>query len=173
MRTYIPKQPIHLYRNEVEVLKKIREGSRMVNIRSFVSAFIKADEVKDGEIIVFLDEGELADGKYGKQLNIRVNYKSEERLFTIKKTNADKLSEAFGEETKNWVGKGAKLTVERVKVMGEMVDTITLDPIIKNGAEKKLPKSLKCQECDEVYTESNEIATVLKRGCLNCKAVVK
>ena len=83
--------------------------------------FIKAGrDVFGGEILTFMNEGELKestmykkpDGTPNIQLVIGVELPGWEiKKISVNKTSMKNLANAFGLDTKNWVGKTAKINV--------------------------------------------------------------
>ena len=111
--------------------------------------FIKAEELEGGEIIEFLDAGTLSEitspeGKTKKVINFQVLLNGEERNFTPNKGNLGVFVEAWGDESENWIGKKFKVKLVKVKVFGEVKNSIDAKPI-KNGKtiEGKEVKSVK------------------------------
>lgn len=91
-------------------------------------AFIKPNEdVQDGDLITFLDEGEESEGKYGKKMNIRVRTpKGDEKLLSLNNTSKRNLVEHYGDESKAWIGKQAQVNVVKQLVSGEMKSIIVI-----------------------------------------------
>lgn len=102
-------------------------------------SWIKADDVKDGQVVTFVNEGEWTesskfthdDGSPVRQFTIKVKLNGEERDMNLNKVSRENLVEAYGDDTANWVGMSAK--VEKVKVMvgGEMKNSIILHGVSK------------------------------------------
>ena len=93
--------------------------------------YLKADEVKTGELLKFLNEGEettstkfsypemtmagtphpLA-GQMKKQFEIKVSLgNGEERTLTLNKTSYTAVGDKLGYDTKDWINKIAKITI--------------------------------------------------------------
>lgn len=109
--------------------------------------WIKSSDIKTGDILTILNEGEWQesskftydDGNPVKQFVVRVEFGGEEKDLTMNKVSRTNLSEAWGDETSEWVGK--KVVAEKVKVMvgGEVKDTVILSP--STPVKGELPKN--------------------------------
>ena len=93
--------------------------------------YLKAEEVKTGDLIKFIDEGKetvstkftypeftLAGkphpfaGQFKKQFEITVSLgNGEERIFTMNKTSFSNVANKLGYETSDWIGKIATVTI--------------------------------------------------------------
>lgn len=82
--------------------------------------YLKAKDVRDGEKVTFLDEGciETSDkykyensGEPVKSLIFKVDYKTEQKKIKVVSQSKGSLIEAWGDETKNWIGKTATIFV--------------------------------------------------------------
>lgn len=90
----------------------------MVNTSS-LSKFLKADHVKDDDIINFMTAGTIEfkefkkDGKVETNpvLEMAVRVKGEDKIYTPNATTRGLLEKAWGNDTENWVGKQARITV--------------------------------------------------------------
>lgn len=79
--------------------------------------FLKVSEVKDGTIIKFTNEGvwrdsrkfTYPDGSVKKEFVITIEVDGENKSFTLNKTNRDTLKLAWGKDTKEWIGKEARI----------------------------------------------------------------
>jgi len=107
----------------------------MVNAKDFFSGnFLKAEDCKGGEICEILDEGEITEltnpeGKVKSVMNFQVSFGESEKTFTPNKSNGNTLVEAFGEDTKSWVGKRFKISLAKVRVFGKLKDSIVVEPL--------------------------------------------
>lgn len=97
--------------------------------------FLKVKEVKNGDLIRFVDEGvwvesktfKYKDGNPQQQLQFQVeDSNGETKTFSMNKINRETLTAAWGRDTKNWIGKFAEITVREVEVGGEIRDAIRL-----------------------------------------------
>jgi hypothetical protein len=129
--------------------------------------FLSAKNVKNGDVLTFKDEGVLVLGKFihaetfsnGKpnpkagtpreELRFNVSVNGEDYIFTCGKTNQEIMKEAFGWETKEWVGKKATIAVIKVNVGGNLKDSVMLTPILKADAKTEVHPDI-----DEVEWEA-------------------
>ncbi len=81
--------------------------------------FLKADDVKDGDLITFKAEGKwvesqwkYADGNAKKQYIMPIDYKGAEYNISIGSYSKEELIPAYGNDTAKWVGKNAKIKIE-------------------------------------------------------------
>jgi len=99
--------------------------------------FLRVDDVKNGDVITFLNEGEwleskkytYSDGTPRKDFVIKVSISGTEKDMRLNATNRSNLISAFGNDTANWVGKSASLEKTKVMVGGKMMETIIVKPI--------------------------------------------
>jgi len=98
--------------------------------------FIKGEDVKHGDSVKFLDEGEWSenqkykypDGNPRWDFICKVDHNGDEKKMRINATNKKALIAAWGDETKDWIGKTAKMTLETALVAGERRKMILLEP---------------------------------------------
>jgi hypothetical protein len=58
----------------------------------------------------------------------------------LNKTNREAMIEAYGDETAEWLGKSATISIEKVMVGGKKMDTIVLSaPFQGSGKEDETP----------------------------------
>lgn len=96
--------------------------------------FLKAEDVKAGQVVTFLDSGVAAEitspeGKVKKVVNFGVKLNGDEKSYTPNKTALQVLIEAFGDETEEWVGRKFKITLVKVNVFGTMKNSIVPEPL--------------------------------------------
>lgn len=98
--------------------------------------FIKGENARDGEIVKFLDEGEIQtsdtfkykDGNPVKSLVFKVVYKGEEKQMKVTMQSKVALIDAWGDETKLWIGKMATIFV--FPTPDGQKKTIVLKPLV-------------------------------------------
>ena len=86
--------------------------------------WLKSEDVKQGDIITFLSEGEwvasakytYADGTPRKDFLLKVKHGEVDKDMRLNATNKKILIKAFGDETKEWIGKTAKLSTADIMV---------------------------------------------------------
>jgi len=109
--------------------------------------YLKTQEVKSGEIVTFKNEGEWIestkwkydDGNPKVDFVIKVDWKGEDKLMRLNKGNRDILKEEYGDETADWIGKSATITIEKVMVGGKKMDTIVLTIPFQGTEDTNVP----------------------------------
>lgn len=100
--------------------------------------YLKADEVKPGDIITIMDEGEWVTsakftnpktGEPKKDFMVKIDISGKEADMTINSTKRKALIKAFGKDSKDWVGKKCNCEVANVMVGENMKKTVVLLPI--------------------------------------------
>lgn len=86
---------------------------------SKLSKYLKAEHVKDGDIINFMDAGIITDKEFTQdgekkinpvlEMNVEIN--GEKKIYCPNKTTCGLLSKSWGGDTEGWVGKQARITV--------------------------------------------------------------
>jgi len=93
--------------------------------------------IQNGEIITILNEGEFIEGKYGRRIVFKIqNSAGEELNLTFNQKTINNLIDVYGNETKNWIGKQARVWIFTSPVGGEFRDVVYLahpDWIFKNN----------------------------------------
>lgn len=100
--------------------------------------FYSSKNAKEGDVIVFVDEGGWEESRYknpdGSPRNvfqITVNVNGDDMAFRLNKKNSDAMIEVFGHETSKWIGRSAKVTLKETEVAGEDVLAIRLTPVVE------------------------------------------
>jgi hypothetical protein len=99
--------------------------------------YLKVEDVKAGDVVEINSEGEWTestkykyeDGTPRKQFAIEVIYAKEPRTLTLNSTNRSNLTNVWGNDTANWVGKKASVEIIKVSVAGKLMNSILLNPI--------------------------------------------
>jgi hypothetical protein len=89
--------------------------------------FLRAGDVKDGDIIILLDSGVFRD-KSETPFN-RAVYQFQVKLpdgsvktWTANKTSMDQLASAYGDDLEQWIGKKVKINIVKQNVRGQFKD---------------------------------------------------
>lgn len=96
--------------------------------------WLKSENVKSGDIMTILNEGEIVtsskftypNGEPKKDFVLKVTHNGAEADFTVNATNKKSLIAAFGDETKDWIGKTCKLDVANVMIGGATKKSIVV-----------------------------------------------
>ncbi len=99
--------------------------------------YLKTENIKQNDIITILNEGELVassrftynNGEPRKDFILKVKHNDSECDVRINATNKKVLVAAFGDESKDWIGKQVKIDVASVMVSGKMLKTIVMLPV--------------------------------------------
>lgn len=105
--------------------------------------FLKADDLKGGEVITILDEGtkaeiQVTEGKTRQVTNFIVDVEGKEKTYTPNIFALRKLVEAWGDETKKWVNQQFEVEIVNILVAGQKRKTI--EPIPITGKRGSAPK---------------------------------
>lgn len=80
----------------------------------FSGNFLNSDNCKSGDIGFFLDEGKMnertSNNKKWNQLSITVEVNQKQYTHSFKSAEGKKFQTAYGNDTKNWIGKKFKVT---------------------------------------------------------------
>ena len=98
------------------------------------SKFVKSGDVKDGDLLEFTNEGEQSDspfkdkdGKVKQQFSIGVKLPNgDEKTMSLNNTSKQNMIDAYGDESKAWVGKAATVHIREEKVGNDFKDVIYL-----------------------------------------------
>jgi len=96
--------------------------------------FLKARDVKVGDIVTILNEGEVREKDFGTGkprviFEIEVEHNKKKKIWTMNKKTIKKLIDKFGDDTKTWVGKKVKLNIVEVEVRGVTRNSIVGEPL--------------------------------------------
>lgn len=100
-------------------------------------SFLKASDLKGGEIVKFLDGGhkeestvyKYKDGKPQIQFVFTVEFKGEKKTINLNKISRTSLQQSWGDDTDLWVGKEARVTLINALVGGEYKNIIGLTAV--------------------------------------------
>lgn len=82
----------------------------------------KGTDYKDRDNITILNEGAKVEGQFGVRDIFKVRVPSGEELsFTFNKTSINSMIDAFGDDSKGWIGKEVKVWLILQNVQGKMV----------------------------------------------------
>ncbi len=98
----------------------------MVKIKDRLGQYIKAGEVKDGDVVLITGEAFYEDSFDNIPLVADVEYNGEQRKFIFNATNEALASEALGDDTSGWSGKQFNLYKTKVNFKGEVKDGVRI-----------------------------------------------
>ena len=123
----------------------------MVDTTKYVSEYIRADEVKEGDKAVIVAEATYETGQFGEQLVAPVDYKKDQRKLNINRTNCGTLNDKWSTDTSQWIGGIIELSTVNVKVRGKTMKSIEIIPIGKAKMQSKLQEEVFVKEEDIEY----------------------
>ena len=83
-------------------------------------------DINAGDLLEILNEGREKEGQWGKRIIFKVLTLNGDRLLTFNPTSMNYLIEAFGDETKNWIGKKVKVWLIKSNVGGKIRNVVYL-----------------------------------------------
>lgn len=81
----------------------------------------KGEDFRDGDVVTLANEGRQVEGKFGTQDVFLVKFSTGEKNFTLNQTSINNMIDAYGDDSKNWIGKEAKINLILQNVQGKMV----------------------------------------------------
>lgn len=106
-------------------LKAIRIGRWVSTVKIKVSRWLRPSDIHDGDIVTITDEGrnrsadETPFGREVFEIHVRLP-SGEEKLWTMNGTTQRRCAEAWGDETKAWIGKKVQVQLREQGVRGTM-----------------------------------------------------
>lgn len=93
-------------------------------VSSGVKYFKKGEDIRGGDVITIANEGETDDtGQYGPQEVFLIQLSNgEEGAINMNQTSINSLIDGYGEDSKNWIGKKAKIVEIQMSVSGKIRD---------------------------------------------------
>ena len=80
----------------------------------------KGEDINDGDVIKFLDEGKEVEGKFGAQRVFKIEtVDGDEKLVSVNQTSVNYLIPKYGDDTEKWIGKEIKVWINRENVAGQ------------------------------------------------------
>jgi hypothetical protein len=116
---------------EVSTLVKLSEIEKKISSR-----FLRGEDVKSGDVVTIVDEGEFLDetqtgfGRPAFRIKVRLE-SGEEKLWTVNRTSLNNLKKAFGDDTKFWVGRKVRLETSLQNVRGQLRTVIIGFPVVQ------------------------------------------
>lgn len=80
----------------------------------------KGEDIKENDIVTIASEGKQVEGEYGMQNIFLVKTATDEGNISVNQTSINALIDAYGEDSKNWIGKQAKATAIKQMVSGKL-----------------------------------------------------
>lgn len=87
----------------------------------------KGIDIKQDDIVLIASEGQEVDGNFGKQDVFLLKLATgEEKNVNLNQTSINNLIDAYGDDSKNWIGKEAKVWLIPQMVSGKMAKVLYL-----------------------------------------------
>lgn len=90
---------------------------KKVSVGSFLE---KGVDIKDGDIVEIANEGKESEGKFGTQNLFLIKTANKEGNVAFNQTSINCCIDAFGADSKNWIGKKVKVWAILSNVQGKM-----------------------------------------------------
>lgn len=103
----------------------------MVNVNeTFPSKYLSAADLNGAEPTVVIASADVIEmeSERGPERKILVKFEGKQKALVLNKTNAGSISDLYGPETDDWIGKAIKLVTARVDFQGKRVPAIRIDP---------------------------------------------
>jgi hypothetical protein len=88
-------------------------------------AKVKVD-INNGDVLEILTEGTIVSGEFGDRQVYKVKTVNGEKNLSFNQTSLNNMIDAYGDDSKAWVGKKAFVTVIKMNVSGKFRDIIYL-----------------------------------------------
>lgn len=86
----------------------------------------KGTDIKDGDLVTIKSEGTTISGEFGDRLAFTIATRNGDKVLTFNQTTLNNLVDAYGKESKAWVGKEAKVWIIKMSVSGKIRDVVFL-----------------------------------------------
>ncbi len=77
-------------------------------------------DIKDGDFITILDEGQIITGEWGDRHVFKIKTINGEKNLSFNQTSMNHIIEEYGDDTSNWKGKDVKVWLITQSVSGSM-----------------------------------------------------
>ena len=100
----------------------------------YPSDYVKVNKnIKNGDIVKLLDEGKYETKEIGGERKKLLKFDMEladgsGKIYTMNKTTQQNLIEAWGQDSKEWIGKELKAWVKQQMSFGKEIDVLILTP---------------------------------------------
>jgi hypothetical protein len=118
----------------------------------------KGEDIKNQDIVEILDEGTKIPGKFGEQDVFRIKTDKGEFIIGMNQTSINNMVDAFGKNSKNWVGKNIKVWLIQDFKEGKLIWKLYLthpDQILGQPLDN-VNEALDQQRFDDIPTIESE-----------------
>jgi hypothetical protein len=136
---------------------------KISEIKGLSTRFLRPDHVKTGDVLEFVSEGEYVpkeESQFGRdlfQIDVRLP-DGTVKTWTMNLTTRNRMVEAYGDDTKNWVGKKVRVEVANQNVRGTMRKVIYGFPAAAEDETAKLRKFV-TEELRPIFPEKVDMET--------------
>ena len=154
----------------------------MVDTRK-LKDFIKMADLDAGDVIEFLDAGEIVNRDFAKkgeeenikaclELNVSLNGQESKKM-TLNNTTISILNEAWTRVTENWVGKKAEGEKRKILSFGKWIDIMVLEPLVEENravpdVEAPPPQEKNFCECGDKAVKAEQQNEENQDVCITC-----
>ena len=120
----------------------------------------KGEDIKNGDIIVIVDEGNKVTGKYGEQDVFKIETDKGEFLINMNGTSINNMIDAFGEDSAKWVGNKVKVWLIQDFKEGKLIWKMYLthpDQVLGESFDKVNKDLASVEEIPTVDIEPNSL----------------
>ena len=76
-------------------------------------------DLQTGDTVKILNSGITEEGKWGDQLNFKIETRNGEKKQSFNQATLNVLHDEFGEESEDWIGKEVKVILHKTVIVGE------------------------------------------------------
>ncbi|MGH8772162.1 MAG: hypothetical protein ACREV2_13455 [Burkholderiales bacterium] len=105
----------------------------------FKSTYLRAADLKGSSVKVQIEEVRMEVMPDGEEEKPVLSFVGKDRGLVLNRTNANLLSERYGDDTEQWLGKTVELVTERVSFRGKLTD----------GIRVKVPSAAPAEDFDD------------------------
>lgn len=95
---------------------------------------VTALELQDGQVVEFADEGQVVNMRTPdgvERVRLIIGLRGFGKPIVVNETSKTALARAYGRDTKDWVGKKAKVHITSRNIAGREVDVVFLYPMVE------------------------------------------
>ena len=86
----------------------------------------KGEDIKDGDLVTILDEGQMITGDYGDRMVFKIETRNGDKNLSFNQRSMNNLIDAFGDDTANWKNKQVKIWMVKAMVSGKFQNIVYL-----------------------------------------------
>ena len=121
--------------------------------------FLSPKNTEEGDVITFLDAGVEGDYEGKGNSTFEVDLSGAIKKITLNPTSVQNLSEAWGWESSNWIGKHAVISFTEKPIQGDLVKYIVLNPYV-GKADDVTPTPTSAPVASSVSVEDSDIPVI-------------